>query len=112
MIELEEWVYVATNGLQLIGKYHDDDTLSPVLQLLTPIVPSSDGRGFGMSLTSLPFIGVGMPVLPIPEGSLMVPLVSFKGNERNWRQLIEGGLKIQETVRAQASGILVAPSRQ
>lgn len=108
-LDLKDWWFVASNGLELVGK-NDSRTprvLSPVLQLIRPFVPSPSGQ-VGMSLSLLPFIGVGLRSLTVPEGSIFVSLTAFgQGYEKNWLSLIERGLAMDVNTRTKGIGLSV-----
>jgi hypothetical protein len=101
---LDKWLYVATNGIELVGEKHPTQprTLQPVLQLLRPLLPG-DGHEVGMGLQLMPFLGVGAARLTYPEGALVVPFEAFfAGNDKNWETLISQGLGRNEYLRRDA----------
>ena len=107
---LDGWIVVVAHGLTLIGKPQDGRRLGPVYEIKPQLQQSPQGLAFAHLV--LPFLLLAdVRSVAIPEGAILVEC-SDLGHEmqKTLSRAILGADEMVRAMRAQASGIALAPA--
>ena len=116
MSDLAGWWIVFAHGRTLVGKLVSSSTsydgrLEPVYELAAAMVPTPNGQMALMRQASPVCTFASVRGVDLPPGLVSIPVDSLDSSERRaLAQCVAGAEQLVQAMRAQASGIVIAPA--